>query len=66
MPRRALERQPHNENTRRTETVGFARPSESISVHSEYKSGETKSAGGTHPSVNKDDLDIPTFLRNRR
>lgn len=63
MPRRALERQPHTE-VRRSDSLSYMRPSESVSVHAEHQSGETKSA--SLPSVNKDDLDIPTFLRNRR
>ena len=65
MPRRALERQPRTES-RRPDTVGYLRPSESVSVPADYQSGETKSTGTPSPSVNKDDLDIPTFLRNRR
>ena len=65
MPRRALERQPRTES-RRTETVGYMRPSEPVSVPADYQSGEHKPAGASSPSVNKDDLDIPTFLRNRR
>ena len=65
MPRRALERQPRSE-MRRTDTVGYVRPSESVSVHTDYQAGEAKSAGASLPSMNKDDLDIPTFLRNRR
>jgi hypothetical protein len=40
------------------------RPSESVSVQADYQQGEAKHE---HlPPVNKDDLDIPTFLRNRR
>jgi cell division protein FtsZ len=63
MPRRALERQPRTES-RRTDSGLYMRPSESISVHADTQSGESKSA--SMPSVNNDDLDIPTFLRNRR
>jgi cell division protein FtsZ len=63
MPRRALERQPRTES-RRTDPGLYMRPSESISVHADTQSGESKSA--SMPSVNNDDLDIPTFLRNRR
>jgi hypothetical protein len=63
MPRRALERQPRTE-TKRTESQSYMRPSESVSVQADYQSGEAKHE--SMPPVNKDDLDIPTFLRNRR
>ncbi len=63
MPRRALERQPRVE-TRRPEPATFNRPSEPISVNANLAANEPKST--PLPSVNKDDLDIPTFLRNRR
>ncbi|HEX2996796.1 MAG TPA: cell division protein FtsZ [Anaerolineales bacterium] len=63
MPRRALERQPRME-TRRAEPATFNRPSEPVSVHANLATNEPKST--PLPSVNKDDLDIPTFLRNRR
>ncbi|HEX5838593.1 MAG TPA: cell division protein FtsZ [Anaerolineales bacterium] len=63
IPRRAFEKQPRAE-TRRTESVGFGRPSESVNVHADVQSGETKQS--SLPPVSKDDLDIPTFLRNRR
>jgi len=61
MPRR-IERNPR-ENKRTTADV-FSRPLESVSVHADVQAGEAKSA--SLPPVNKDDLDIPTFLRNRR
>src|SRR5512142_3299580 len=63
MPRRALERQPRIE-TRRPEPATFNRPSEPVSVNANLATNEPKST--PLPSVNKDDLDIPTFLRNRR
>ena len=63
MPRRALERQPRNES-RRMDSAPYMRPSESVSVHADTHPGEAKSA--SLPSVSNDDLDIPTFLRNRR
>jgi cell division protein FtsZ len=63
MPRRALERQPRLE-TRRAEPATYNRPSEPVSVSANLATNEPKSA--PLPSVNKDDLDIPTFLRNRR
>lgn len=63
MPRRALERQPGRES-KRSDSSAYMRPSESVSVHADLPSNEAKSM--SLPSVNKDDLDIPTFLRNRR
>jgi cell division protein FtsZ len=63
MPRRALERQPRSES-KWSDSAAYMRPSESVSVHADHQSGEAKSV--PLPSVNKDDLDIPTFLRNRR
>jgi hypothetical protein len=62
MPRRALERNPR-ENKRNDSSV-YMRTSESVSVHADVQSGETKSS--SLPPVSRDDLDIPTFLRNRR
>ena len=65
MPRRALERQPRSASeNRRSEPIAYMRPSESVSVHANPATNEPKST--PLPSVNKDDLDIPTFLRNRR
>ena len=63
LPRRALERQPRNES-RRTDSGLYMRPSESVSIHADTQPGEAKSA--SLPPVSNDDLDIPTFLRNRR
>jgi cell division protein FtsZ len=63
MPRRALERQPRTES-RRMDSGLYMRPSESVSVQSDTQSGEAKST--SLPLVSNDDLDIPTFLRNRR
>jgi len=65
MPRRALERQPRLE-VRRADSAVYMRPSESVSVQSDVQSGEAKQSREPLSSVNKDDLDIPTFLRNRR
>src|SRR5512141_833951 len=62
IPRRVLEKQPRSEG-RRAETGSFMRPTESVSVHADVQSGEAKYE--SQPPVNKDDLDIPTFLRNR-
>jgi cell division protein FtsZ len=64
IPRRALERQPVKEPRRGDPSLIFPRPTESVSVHADVQPGEAKQA--SHAPVNKDDLDIPTFLRNRR
>ena len=69
VPRRALERV-----TARTERPGyssastpnFIRPSESVNVEADYKIGGESRPAASGPSINSDDLDIPTFLRNRR
>jgi cell division protein FtsZ len=63
IPRRAFEKQPRSDS-RRTDSVGFSRPAESVSVHADVQSGEAKQS--PLPPVSRDDLDIPTFLRNRR
>ena len=63
VPRRMLERTA----TRAPETrpLHYVQPRESVSVNVDVSSGgETKAS--TPPAVNSDDLDIPTFLRNRR
>jgi cell division protein FtsZ len=64
MPRRVLERQPRTDG-KRTESIAYIRPNESVSVHADVQSGEARSAS-SQPLINKDDLDVPTFLRNRR
>jgi cell division protein FtsZ len=64
MPRRALERQPRTE-PRRTEAPSFIRTTESVSVQADLHSGEAKQAS-SQPLINRDDLDVPTFLRNRK
>ena len=63
IPRRVLEKQPRTE-PRRSESASYMRPTESVSVHADVQSGEARQA--PLPPVNNDDLDIPTFLRNRR
>ena len=70
-PRRTLERPLRNEKSNShagamsVSNTPFARPSESVSVGIEHRSSaESKSA--SQPSINSDDLDVPTFLRNRR
>jgi cell division protein FtsZ len=65
MPRRVLDKQPRMDS-KRSESASYMRPSESVSVHADLQSGETKHAGEHLSPVSKDDLDIPTFLRNRR
>jgi cell division protein FtsZ len=62
MPRRALER---NTRENRREPSIPVRPMESVSVHADLQPGEAKQAS-SQPLINKDDLDVPTFLRNRR
>ena len=64
LPRRALDKQPRTDSTKRNEQAYFMRSTESVSVHTDVQPGEAKQA--SQPPVNKDDLDIPTFLRNRR
>jgi len=64
MPRRALER--NLRENKRNEPASYMRQTESVSVHADVQSGEAKHANAPLPPVNKDDLDIPTFLRNRR
>jgi cell division protein FtsZ len=61
MPRRVLERNPR-ENRHSSIPV---RPLESVSVLADHEAGEAKKAS-SQPSINRDDLDVPTFLRNRR
>ena len=66
VPRRALER-PATRNDRpvSASNTPFARSNESVNVSADYRSSsESKSA--SQPSINSDDLDVPTFLRNRR
>jgi cell division protein FtsZ len=72
VPRRALERlttrteRPMNQNSMLSAPANFTRQSESVSVNSDQRpSNESKSI--TPPtSYGNDDLDVPTFLRNRR
>ena len=65
VPRRALERPTHNDKPISASKTPFARSNESVNVSADYRSSsESKSA--SQPSINTDDLDVPTFLRNRR
>jgi hypothetical protein len=63
--RRTLERPTRNDKPVSVANTPFSRSSESVSVNSEMRSSnDAKSA--SLPSINADDLDVPTFLRNRR
>jgi len=71
VPRRALERplrsneRPVSHGAVPASNTPFARSNESVNVSADYKSSnESKSA--SQPSIHSDDLDVPTFLRNRR
>jgi len=64
MPRRVLESRPRTEPRQNASSIPV-RQMESVSVHADLQSGEGKSAS-SQPLINKDDLDVPTFLRNRR
>lgn len=68
VPRRALERPLRaNEKPVSASNTPFTRQNESVSVGAEYKtSPNTESKSASQPSINSDDLDVPTFLRNRR
>src|SRR4030095_13448295 len=48
MPRRALERNPRE--NKRNDSQAYMRPSESISIHTDFQSGEAKSTGSSLPS----------------
>jgi cell division protein FtsZ len=63
VPRRVLERV--SSRAPEPRLVNFARSSEAVSINAESKLG-SESKSGTSPAINSDDLDIPTFLRNRR
>jgi len=62
MPRRVLER---NTRENRREPSIPVRQAESVSVHADVQPGEAKQSS-SQPLINTDDLDVPTFLRNRR
>ena len=64
-PRRTLERPTRNDKPISVSNTPFARTNESISVGIEHKSS-AESKSSSQPSINSDDLDVPTFLRNRR
>lgn len=67
--RRVLERLPRTNASEKSvsaaNTPFQARPTESVSAHTETRSSaDVKSQPA--PGINNDDLDVPTFLRNRR
>ncbi|MDP1545240.1 MAG: cell division protein FtsZ [Anaerolineales bacterium] len=65
IPRRALERLPRTEKPVSASNTVFSRPSDSVKVNAETRSSaDVKSQPA--PTLNTDDLDVPTFLRNRR
>ena len=65
VPLRTLERPTRNEKPVSASNTPFARSNESVNVGADYRSaGDSKPA--SHPGINADDLDVPTFLRNRR
>jgi cell division protein FtsZ len=73
VPRRALERltprteRPASHSGMTSASTNFIRPSESISVEAEGRhGGEFKPVASSPSTYGSDDLDIPTFLRNRR
>jgi cell division protein FtsZ len=67
VPRRALERLSTRTDKPASQPTHFIRPSESVSVGAELKpSTESKPAPSSPTTYGSDDLDIPTFLRNRR
>jgi len=67
VPRRALERLTTRTEKPASLPTHFIRPSESVSVGVELKpSTESKPAPSAPSTYGSDDLDIPTFLRNRR
>jgi cell division protein FtsZ len=63
VPRRALER-PSRRPESQSQPVHFIREQESVSVNA--NSEAPKPIENIAPTFNSDDLDIPTFLRNRR
>jgi cell division protein FtsZ len=72
VPRRALERlttrteRPASHSGMLSAPASFARPSESVSVSSELRSSSESKSITPPATFGNDDLDVPTFLRNRR
>ena len=65
VPRRALERLPRLDRTAST-SASMSRPMESVSVGAESKPAIDSRTLPQQGSFGGDDLDVPTFLRNRR
>jgi cell division protein FtsZ len=63
IPRRALER--NTRENRRNMTAVQTRSIESVSVLADNQSDEANGIS-SQPSISRDDLDVPTFLRNRK
>ena len=67
VPRRALERVAARSERPAAAPASFLHASESVSVDAEVRhSGESRPAPSVPSTYSSDDLDIPTFLRNRR
>ncbi len=72
VPRRALERIPARSDKPLPRTVGVStqpstlRFSEPVSVEAEMRPAAEPKSAPVPPTYNSEDLDIPTFLRNRR
>ena len=67
MPRRALERiSTRTEKPAPVSASSLFRPSESVSINADFAKPASDSKSASLPTINSDDLDIPTFLRNRR
>jgi cell division protein FtsZ len=72
VPRRALERLTTRNDKPMQRTVGTSvpasafRPSETVSVEAEFKPATEPKSTNVPPTFSSEDLDIPTFLRNRR
>ncbi len=66
IPRRALERIPRTNDKPASLPIAFPRAAESVSVSADYKPASSDVKSTPTPSINSDDLDVPTFLRNRR
>ncbi|MCQ3939268.1 MAG: cell division protein FtsZ, partial [Chloroflexi bacterium] len=65
VPRRVLERLPRTEKPVSAANTVFARPGDSVNVNAETRSSaDVKSQPA--PSINADDLDVPSFLRKNR
>ena len=72
VPRRALERlttrteRPNSQSGIFSAPTNFSRPSESVSVSPDVRSSNESKSITPPATYGSDDLDVPTFLRNRR